>query len=59
MDRCRRQSNRLVLDLGGVKFIDEAGLWVLKKWAGKRLVLRGATLFVRALLHAQGLACSP
>ena len=45
----------LVLDLEGVRFIDATGIAVLKRWSGKRLVLRGGSLFVRALLRQHGL----
>ena len=52
-----RQSKRLVLDIGGTKFIDEGGLSLLKIWCGDRLVLRGGSPFVRALLAEHGLEC--
>jgi transcriptional regulator with GAF, ATPase, and Fis domain len=42
-------------DLVGVRFIDDTGLQLLQRWAGERLVLRGASLFVQALLEAYGL----
>ena len=51
------QAKRLVLDIGGIKFIDVAGLSLLKTWSGDRLVLRGGSPFVRALLAEHGLEC--
>ena len=49
------EAERLVLDLKGVKFIDEAGIALLRRWWGERLVLRGGSSFIRALLKAHGL----
>ena len=43
------------LDLSGVKIIDQAGLALLQGWSGKRLALRGASLFVNKLLATEGL----
>jgi anti-anti-sigma factor len=54
--RWLEQAGRLVLDLTGVRFIDRAGIAVLQGWQGDRLVLCGATPFVRALLETHGLA---
>ena len=48
-------AERLVLDLSGVKFIDQAGLSLLHRWTGGRLLLRGASSFVRMLLATDGL----
>ena len=50
-----RQCEHLVLDLSGVGFIDDAGLALLDTWKGKKLVLVGASKFVRALLKSRGL----
>ena len=50
-----KQTARLVLELDGVQFIDEAGLTLLRRWSGPHLVLRGGAAFVRALLMAEGL----
>ena len=50
-----RHSERLVLDLTQMKFIDEAGLSLLKTWPGDRMVLRGGSKFVRALMAEHGL----
>lgn len=49
-------AERLVLDLGGVRFIDPAGLGLLRSWVGPRVALRGGSAFIRALLAAEGLA---
>ena len=53
--RLFRETQRLVLDLTDVRFIDREGLAVLKRWAGDRLVLRGASLFLRTRLREHGL----
>ena len=49
------ESERLVLDLSGVKFIDREGIALLKRWWGDRLALRGASMFVHSLLEFHGL----
>ena len=49
------ESQRLVLDLKGVQFIDEAGIALLQCWSGERLVLRNGPPFIRALLEKHGL----
>jgi anti-anti-sigma regulatory factor len=48
------ETHRLVLDLKGVQFIDEAGMALFQRW-GERLELRGGSPFIRALLEAYGL----
>ncbi|MBT4499769.1 MAG: STAS domain-containing protein [Gemmatimonadetes bacterium] len=50
-----RKARRLVLDLNGVKSIDAAGLALLQGWSGSRLVLRGGSGYLRALLSSSGL----
>ena len=54
--RLLQEARRLVLDLKGVRFIDEAGIALLQRWSGERLVLRNGPPFVRALLEKHGLA---
>ena len=49
------ESRRLVLDLKGVPFIDAAGIALLKRWSGDRLVLRNGRPFVQLLLETYGL----
>ena len=49
------ESERLVLDLEGVRFIDREGIALLRRWSGERLVLRGASPFVRTVLEEEGL----
>ena len=49
------ESQRLVLDLKGVAFIDAAGIGLLKRWSGDRLVLRNGRPFVQLLLETYGL----
>lgn len=50
------QTERLVLEITEVKFIDQAGIQLLQRWARKRLVLQGGAPFVQALLKEHGLA---
>lgn len=54
--RWYQEGRRLVLDLEGVKFIDESGLALLKRWSERQLVLRSGSSFVRMLLKSYGLA---
>ena len=54
--RWHQEGRRLVLDLEGVKLIDESGLTLLKRWSEKQLALRGGSTFVRMLLKSSGLA---
>jgi anti-anti-sigma regulatory factor len=49
------ESERLVLDLEGVQFIDEEGIALLKRWSGECLVLQHALPFVRLVLETHGL----
>jgi len=53
--RGMEEAERLVLDLTDVRFIDDAGIALLQRWSGERLVLRGASLFQRVLLGTRGL----
>jgi len=48
-------TQRLVLDLQGVKHIDREGLQLLKHLSKGKLVLRDSSVFVRTLLQAYGL----
>ena len=50
-----QQGKRLILDLGGTRFIDRAGIVLLQEWSGERFALRGASLFVRELPKAYDL----
>ena len=54
--RLLQESERLVLDLKGVRSIDRAGIALLHSWPRDRLVLRGASMFLRTLLEEHGLA---
>ena len=49
------ETQRLVLDLSDVRFIDREGIAVLRGWSGERLELRGASLFLRLRLREHGL----
>ena len=44
------ESQRLVLELKEVQFIDRRGIALLKRGWGERLVLRGGSSFLKALL---------
>ena len=55
-ERWLQRTRRLVLDLSGVRFIDNAGIGLLQHWWGDRLVLRGGSSFVRSLLEEHDLA---
>ena len=57
--RHRQTAYRLVLELDGVPFVGDTGLALLHRWAGPRLMLRGGSPFLRALLRAEGLEVSP
>jgi len=59
LERFDDLAGRLVLDLGGVRFIDQDGLKLLQCWKGKQLSLRSASAFVRMLLEEGGLTCEP
>mgnify|MGYP006101212777 FL=1 len=48
-------TQRLVLDLQGLKHIDREGLQLLKHLSKGKLVLRDSSVFVRTLLQAYGL----
>ena len=49
------QADRLVLDLTELRFVDEVGLTLLQGWTGRRVLLRGASHFIRTLLHRRGI----
>ncbi|MBI2505211.1 MAG: STAS domain-containing protein [Candidatus Latescibacteria bacterium] len=51
-----QQTERLVLEIDEVKFIDHAGIQLLQRWARKRLVLQGGSPFVQVLLKEHGLS---
>ena len=51
-----QQTERLVLELTGVEFIDSAGIGLLQAWTAKGLVLRGGSSFVQVLLREHGLS---
>ena len=54
--RLLQEAQRLVLELKGVRVIDREGIALLQRWSGERLVLRGASPFVRTRLAEHGLA---
>ena len=49
------ESERLMLDLEGVRFVAREGIALLRRWSGERLELRGASPFVRTVLEEEGL----
>ena len=50
-----KHSRSLVLDLAGVRSIDQSGIALLQAWSRGRASLCGGTLFVRTLLSVHGL----
>lgn len=56
IDRELAGSRRLVLDLGGTRAIDPAGLDALARRSSTGVALRGGSAFVRALLQTRGLS---
>lgn len=54
-ERWFRQVRRLVLDLSGVRFMEDAGIELLQRWYGERLILRDLSPFLHALLEAHHL----
>ena len=54
-DHWLNQGDGLVLELGEVQFVDRAGIALLQRWAAQKLVLRGATQFIRIVLEEAGL----
>ena len=54
--RVRQRGARLVLDLAGVRSIDEKGLALLASWAGPQLGLRRPSLFLGQVLACRHLA---
>ena len=48
-------TDRLVLELDAVSFIDAPGLSLLQCWSGPGLELRGGSAFLRRLLAEKGL----
>ena len=49
------RSQRLVLDLQGLKHIDREGVELLKHWTADKLILRDTSVFVGTLLRTHGL----
>ena len=56
ISRRLQQGGRLVLDLEGVEFIDEAGAALLAAWPAEQLELRGGSIYLRMLLERHGMA---
>ena len=54
-ERWLREDVCLVLDLSGVRFIEDAGIELLRRWHGDQVVLQEASPFVHALLEAHEL----
>ena len=50
------ESTRLVLDMTGVKHIDEAGLSLLRRWTGRLGAIRAESPFIKALLAEHRIA---
>lgn len=49
-ERYLQQTRCLVLDLGGVEFIDKEGIRLFQQWSGDRLVLQNSSSFVKVML---------
>ncbi|MEW6753839.1 MAG: STAS domain-containing protein [Candidatus Latescibacterota bacterium] len=45
-------AHRVVLDLDGVQFIDEAGAALVRHWMGQGAVARGGSAFVQMMLES-------
>ena len=52
--RLLEQTQHLILDLKGVRFLDEAGAAHLRHWSGERVTLHHVPPFIRALLDRPG-----
>ena len=48
---------RLVLDLSGVRSMDDTGLTLLERWSRGRLDLRRPSAFIRQVLEHRGIRC--
>ena len=53
-ERWRGRGRRLVLEVDGLKQVDENGLALLRSWTGDRLEVRGGSAFLRALIEQTG-----
>jgi len=47
----QRRDGLLVLDLTGARYIDQAGVDLLRRWASEGLEVRGGSIFIRTLLE--------
>ena len=56
LDRLESDGKRVILDLGGVRALDDDALQLLTSRCARGLELRGGSGFVRALLHGAGLS---
>ena len=54
--RVRQRGSRLVLELAGLRWIDDGGLALLETWAGPRLQLRHPSLLIAQVLTRRGLS---
>jgi len=50
-ERLLHESAHLVLDLHGTRFVDRAGVELLRHWLGQGIALEGASAFVRMQLQ--------
>ncbi len=48
------KAQALALDLSGVRFIDRAGVELLRRWTDQGVALRNGSPFVQALLRGSG-----
>jgi hypothetical protein len=55
-ERYLQQAGRLVLDVSGVRLIEEGGIRLLQRWTEEGLVVRGASHFIQTVLEMAGVS---
>ena len=53
-ERLLEESAYLVLEVAGLRFVDDGGIELLRRWSDGRMSLRGASPFIDALLTQRG-----
>ncbi len=54
VEALQNREQHLVLELSGVRFIDAAGVELLRRWAEEGVELHGGSAFVQTLLKTHG-----